>query len=128
MHNKVPLFREAPSFRQCEWYVCSLRLLWGVIVWHGGCSRQYIIIMLRLPLQDDIFKEIDILIGLDHPNVIFLKEYFEENNKVGTPPSIRHVLRLALAADSAISALCVPSSIQASLQARQLSSAAHFCV
>jgi len=31
--------------------------------------------------QDDIFKEIDILIGLDHPNVIFLKEYFEENNK-----------------------------------------------
>jgi len=22
--------------------------------------------------QDDIFKEIDILIGLDHPNVIFL--------------------------------------------------------
>ena len=33
-------------------------------------------------VQDDIFKEIDILIGLDHPNVIFLKEYFEENNKV----------------------------------------------
>ena len=35
-----------------------------------------------LVAQDDIFKEIDILIGLDHPNVIFLKEYFEENNKV----------------------------------------------
>ena len=35
--------------------------------------------------QDDIFKEIDILIGLDHPNVIFLKEYFEESNKVCPP-------------------------------------------
>ena len=32
--------------------------------------------------RDDIFKEIDILVGLNHPNVIYLKEYFEENNKV----------------------------------------------
>ena len=35
--------------------------------------------------RDDIFKEIDILVGLNHPNVIYLKEYFEESNKV---PSI----------------------------------------
>ena len=34
--------------------------------------------------RDDIFKEIDILVGLNHPNVIYLKEYFEESNKVGT--------------------------------------------
>ncbi len=33
--------------------------------------------------RDDIFKEIDILVGLNHPNVIYLKEYFEESNKVG---------------------------------------------
>ena len=32
--------------------------------------------------RDDIFKEIDILVGLNHPNVIYLKEYFEENSKV----------------------------------------------
>jgi hypothetical protein len=32
--------------------------------------------------REDIFKEIDILCGLNHENVIYLKEYFEENNKV----------------------------------------------
>eukprot|EP00887_Chlorella_sp_A99_P006947 scaffold2.g6947.t1 len=30
----------------------------------------------------DIFKEIDILIALRHPNIVNMKEYFEENNKV----------------------------------------------
>ncbi|KAI7836176.1 hypothetical protein COHA_009943 [Chlorella ohadii] len=30
----------------------------------------------------DIFKEIDILIALKHENIVFMKEYFEENNKV----------------------------------------------
>ena len=34
--------------------------------------------------REDIFKEIDILIGMDHENVIFMKEYFEEGNKVPT--------------------------------------------
>lgn len=34
--------------------------------------------------RDDIFKEIDILVGLNHPNVIYLREYFEENNRVRT--------------------------------------------
>ncbi len=33
--------------------------------------------------SEDIFKEIDILCGLNHPNVVYLKEYFEEGNKVG---------------------------------------------
>lgn len=33
--------------------------------------------------REDIFKEIDILCGLNHENVLFLKEYFEEDNKVG---------------------------------------------
>eukprot|EP01025_Chloroclados_australasicus_P018255 TRINITY_DN1946_c0_g2_i2.p1 TRINITY_DN1946_c0_g2~~TRINITY_DN1946_c0_g2_i2.p1 ORF type:complete len:675 (-),score=121.75 TRINITY_DN1946_c0_g2_i2:1748-3772(-) len=32
--------------------------------------------------REDIFKEIDILCGLEHENVVYLKEYFEENNKV----------------------------------------------
>lgn len=32
--------------------------------------------------REDIFKEIDILCGLNHDNVLFLKEYFEEGNKV----------------------------------------------
>ncbi|GFH09910.1 protein kinase domain-containing protein, partial [Haematococcus lacustris] len=32
--------------------------------------------------REDIFKEIDILCALNHENVIFLKEYFEEDNKV----------------------------------------------
>jgi len=32
--------------------------------------------------REDILKEIDILARCDHPNVMFLKEYFEENNKV----------------------------------------------
>ncbi|EFN53546.1 hypothetical protein CHLNCDRAFT_136678 [Chlorella variabilis] len=30
----------------------------------------------------DIFKEIDILIALKHDNIVFMKEYFEEGNKV----------------------------------------------
>lgn len=33
--------------------------------------------------REDIFKEIDIVCGLHHENVVFLKEYFEEGNKVG---------------------------------------------
>ena len=33
--------------------------------------------------REDIFKEIDILVGMQHQNVIYMKEYFEENNKVG---------------------------------------------
>lgn len=32
--------------------------------------------------REDIMKEIDILCGLDHANIIYLKEYFIENNKV----------------------------------------------
>lgn len=32
--------------------------------------------------REDIFKEIDILVGMEHENVIYMKEYFEENNKV----------------------------------------------
>ncbi|KAI8469504.1 MAG: kinase-like domain-containing protein [Monoraphidium minutum] len=32
--------------------------------------------------REDIFKEIDILCGLDHGNVVWLKEYFEEGGKV----------------------------------------------
>lgn len=32
--------------------------------------------------REDIFKEIDILCGLNHENVVYLKEYFEESNKV----------------------------------------------
>ena len=33
--------------------------------------------------REDIFKEIDILVGMEHENVIYMKEYFEEGNKVG---------------------------------------------
>lgn len=32
--------------------------------------------------REDIFKEIDILVGVDHENVLALKEYFEEGGKV----------------------------------------------
>ncbi len=38
-----------------------------------------------LARREDIFSEIDILCGLKHENVIYLKEYFEEGNKVRTP-------------------------------------------
>jgi hypothetical protein len=34
--------------------------------------------------REDIFKEIDILCGLNHENVVYLKEYFEEGNKVSS--------------------------------------------
>jgi hypothetical protein len=33
-------------------------------------------------LREDIFKEIDILVELEHENVVRLKEYFHEHNKV----------------------------------------------
>ena len=36
--------------------------------------------------SEDIFKEIDILCGLDHENVVALKEYFEEGTQVATTP------------------------------------------
>jgi serine/threonine protein kinase len=32
--------------------------------------------------REDVVKEIDILAACDHPNVMYLKEYFEESNKV----------------------------------------------
>eukprot|EP00890_Picochlorum_soloecismus_P002934 jgi/Picsp_1/3641/NSC_06478-R1_calcium calmodulin-dependent protein len=32
--------------------------------------------------RDDIFKEIDIIMSLRHPNIIFMKEYFEETGRV----------------------------------------------
>ena len=32
--------------------------------------------------REDILKEIDILMSLHHPNIIFLKEYFEEPGRV----------------------------------------------
>jgi hypothetical protein len=38
--------------------------------------------------REDIFKEIDILCGLNHQNVVYLKEYFEEGNKVRCASSI----------------------------------------
>ena len=48
--------------------------------------------------RDDIFKEIDILVGLNHPNVIYLKEYFEESNKVNAPFSRPKLSRWVLSA------------------------------
>lgn len=39
-----------------------------------------------LACREDIFKEIDILVGMNHENVIYLKEYFEEGDKVGPRP------------------------------------------
>ena len=32
--------------------------------------------------REDIFKEIEILVGLNDVNVVYLKEYFQENEKV----------------------------------------------
>ena len=32
--------------------------------------------------REDIMKEIDILCALHHPNILYLKEYFIESNKV----------------------------------------------
>ena len=34
--------------------------------------------------REDIFKEIDILVGMEHENVLNLKEYYEEGGKVCT--------------------------------------------
>ena len=42
--------------------------------------------------REDIFKEIDILVGMEHENVIYMKEYFEENNKVLLPPTAHFTL------------------------------------
>ncbi len=36
----------------------------------------------RQSRREDIFKEIDILVRLAHENVVYLKEYFHEINKV----------------------------------------------
>ena len=45
------------------------------MVWHDGFPPGH-------ACREDIFKEIDILCGLNHENVVYLKEYFEEGNKV----------------------------------------------
>lgn len=39
-------------------------------------------VLIHACCREDIFKEIDILCGLNHENVVYLKEYFEEGNKV----------------------------------------------
>lgn len=60
---------------------------------HRQTGQQYACKVMSLPppgkapgsndnTREDIFKEIDIHLGLEHPNVIFLKEYFEEADKV----------------------------------------------
>lgn len=43
--------------------------------------------------REDIFKEIDILVGMEHENVIFMKEYFEENNKARICPGFPLIMR-----------------------------------
>mmetsp|Transcript_16239 Transcript_16239/g.48361 ORF Transcript_16239/g.48361 Transcript_16239/m.48361 type:complete len:98 (+) Transcript_16239:1117-1410(+) len=35
--------------------------------------------------REDVFKEIDIICGLEHDNIVYLKEYFEEHNKYDGP-------------------------------------------
>jgi len=42
----------------------------------------FLALLMHAADREDIFKEIDILVGMNHENVIFLKEYFEEGNKV----------------------------------------------
>ena len=37
--------------------------------------------------REDIFKEIDILVGMEHQNVLNLKEYYEEGGKVSRCPA-----------------------------------------
>lgn len=44
--------------------------------------RALTLLSMLLLCSEDIFKEIDILCGLNHDNVVYLKEYFEEGNKV----------------------------------------------
>ena len=61
--------------------------------------------------REDIFKEIDILVGMEHENVIYMKEYFEENNKVQLPSdctsaSIPSSLMRPLVTTSAMSEAC----------------------
>lgn len=41
------------------------------------------------PQSEDIAKEIDILCGLDHPNVVGMKEWFEEGGKVSAEGGAR---------------------------------------
>lgn len=48
---------------------------------HGLCQPPDAV-DLDVSCREDIFKEIDILCGLNHENVVYLKEYFEEGNKV----------------------------------------------
>lgn len=56
-------------------------------------NEQYALKVMDLPAEgakvsdsefsrEEIFYEINILCGLKHPNVMFLKEYFEDDNKV----------------------------------------------
>lgn len=60
---------------------------------HRESKEEYAIKIMGLPpggksddpdanTREDIFKEINILANLDHPNVIFLKEFYEEGNKI----------------------------------------------
>lgn len=56
-------------------------------------NRKYACKVMKLPevgtrttsaesTREDIFKEIEIMVGLDHENVVYLKEYFQEGNVV----------------------------------------------
>ena len=54
---------------------CQACTLWSGT---GSVEHQRALLCCR----EDIFKEIDLLCGMNHENVIYLKEYFEEGNKV----------------------------------------------
>lgn len=82
--------RESPS-----WMVYSSLFVTGFSVVKLAVTREtgeeYACKVMSLPppgcsnaaevTREDIFKEINILISLDHPNIIYLKEYYEEGNK-----------------------------------------------
>lgn len=50
---------------------------------HAHAATAAVCLSVCCTASEDIFKEIDILCGLQHENVVYLKEYFEEGNKVG---------------------------------------------
>lgn len=96
-------------------------------MWPGGCSRQYMVIKLRPPCRTIYLRRSTFSSAWTTQTSSSSRSTLRRTTR-WAPPSARQVFRPALAADSAVSAFCVPSSTEASLQAHLSLSSAESCM
>lgn len=78
----------------CSGWLCCTGFAVVKLATNKQTGEEYAVKIMNLPdvahqpandnenTREDIFKEIDILVGMEHENVLNLKEYYEEGGKV----------------------------------------------